>query len=200
MSDEYRYRSACDDGVNGAVEQYLAAGGDPDAADGTGWTGLIWAAWEGHLDIVRAVLRAGGDPDRQSSGGSTALIYAAYYGHEAVAEELLRGGADPSIKDKNGRTALAVAQRWNYGRVVALLNAYEARQRAAEAARQCGLEDKALPAGTRIRVEGLGVGTYEGWKGHWVGDNDHFVRFPSGVQKLQLRKLGPQAWAVVTDD
>eukprot|EP01044_Picomonas_judraskeda_P029580 COSAG03_NODE_10303_length_658_cov_13.531306_3_plen_31_part_01 len=31
MSDEYL--KACREGVKGAVEQYLAAGGDPDAAD-----------------------------------------------------------------------------------------------------------------------------------------------------------------------
>ena len=39
MSDEYL--KACREGVKGAVEQYLAAGGDPDAADGDGGTGLM---------------------------------------------------------------------------------------------------------------------------------------------------------------
>ena len=60
MSDEYL--KACANGVKGAVEQYLAAGGDPAAAGGEGWTGLMRAAYSGHLDIARAVLRAGGGP------------------------------------------------------------------------------------------------------------------------------------------
>ncbi len=64
--------------------------------------------------------------------------------------------------------------------------------------RQQGIDDKALPAGTRLRVEGLGVGTYERWSQNWIGANDHFVRFgASQVEQLQLKILGPQAWAVV---
>ena len=96
MSDEFV--KACSTGVKGAVEQYLAAGGDPDdpdAADEYGGTGLMEAAGYGHLDIVRAVLRAGADPDRQSSRGWTALMGAAGGGQEAAAEELLRGGGRP---------------------------------------------------------------------------------------------------------
>jgi hypothetical protein len=67
----------------------------------------------------------------------------------------------------------------------------------AEEARQCGLADKALPAGTRVQVEGLGLGSYERWSQSWLGANDHFIRFPSGVEKVELKKLGPQAWTVV---
>ena len=80
MSDEFV--KACGEGVKGAVEQYLAAGGDPDAADEYGTTGLMWAAYNGHLDIVRAVLRAGADPDRQRWDGWTALMAAAGGGQD----------------------------------------------------------------------------------------------------------------------
>ena len=46
MSDEYL--KACANGVKGAVEQYLAAGGDPDAAAGDGGTGLVLILQRNH--------------------------------------------------------------------------------------------------------------------------------------------------------
>ena len=58
---------------------------------------------------------------------------------------------------------------------------------------------RALPVGTRLRVEQHGVGTYERWGKNRIGANDHFVRFASGVEKVQLKKLGAHAWDVVPD-
>ena len=60
--------------------------------------------------------------------------------------------------------------------------------------------DEALPAGTRLRVEPHGEGTYERWGKNLIGANDHFVRFASGVEMVQLKKLGAQAWHVVPDE
>eukprot|EP01048_Picozoa_sp_COSAG05_P002403 COSAG05_NODE_98_length_19441_cov_32.923327_6_plen_548_part_00 len=41
-----------------------------------------------------------------------------------------------------------------------------AAQRVREA-KEAGLADKAMPEGTRVRVEGYGDGVYQGWEGHW---------------------------------
>ena len=69
-----------------------------------------------------------------------------------------------------------------------------------DVARRQGLADQALPPGTRVQVKGLGVGTYERWSKSLIGANDYFVHFPSGMMKVELKKLGPQAWAIVPDE
>ena len=69
-----------------------------------------------------------------------------------------------------------------------------------DVARRQGLADQALLPGTRVQVKGLGVGTYERWSKSLIGANDYFVHFPSGMKKVELKKLGPQAWAIVPDE
>eukprot|EP01044_Picomonas_judraskeda_P012211 COSAG03_NODE_1731_length_3593_cov_87.784488_8_plen_187_part_01 len=147
-------------------------------------------------------LSAGADPSIKRKDGGTALSLAQQYNKDRVVAVLRNPpAADPELVRLNR----AAGDRFKPLRE-ARRRAEEARRRAdkaprdAEHARQCGLEDQALPTGTRIRVEGLGEGAYERWGKARIGANDHFVRFPSGVRKLQLRKLGPQAWAVVADD
>ena len=112
-----------------------------------------------------------------------------------VVEALLRAGADASHRGALGRTAAEWAQERGHKQVVALL-ANPQLLREGDARRR-GLADEALPAGTRLRVEPHGEGTYERWGKNRIGANDHFVRFASGVQKVQLKKLGAQAWQVV---
>eukprot|EP01046_Picozoa_sp_COSAG06_P046776 COSAG06_NODE_6681_length_2827_cov_15.522536_1_plen_351_part_10 len=68
------------------------------------------------------------------------------------------------------------------------------------------LQDTALPAGTRLRVEGLGDGVYERWERKTFGANAHFIDFGdgefsyihgwglNGVQQVALRGLAPSQW------
>ena len=83
----------------------------------------MWAAAEGHADVVKALLDAKADPNRKArvttlderkhadhpTGGFTALMYAVRNGHEAVARALAAGGADPNLTNGDGVTALIVA-------------------------------------------------------------------------------------------
>jgi hypothetical protein len=64
-------------------------------------------------------------------------------------------------------------------------------------ARQAALQDLALPAGTRLRVEGFGDGVYERWERKTFGANAHFVHFGGGVQQVALRDLAPSQWWVL---
>ena len=59
------------------------------------------------------------------------------------------------------------------------------------------LQDTALPAGTRLRVEGLGDGVYERWERKTFGANVHFVDFGDGAQQVALRGLAPSQWSVL---
>jgi hypothetical protein len=64
-------------------------------------------------------------------------------------------------------------------------------------AQHIALRDTALPAGTRLRVEGLGDGVYERWERKTFGANAHFLDFGGGVQQVALRGLAPSQWSVL---
>ena len=62
-------------------------------------------------------------------------------------------------------------------------------------ATRLGEADKALPMGTRLRIEGLGDGTYIRFESRWVGANEHHIRLDSGiVRKLKLQDV---MWSVI---
>ena len=124
--------------------------------------------------------------------GWTGLHCAAATGHVEVCRFLLENGADKGKRANGGKTALDLARKNGHGAVVALLEAPSVAEGLLRAAEAAGLADEALPAGTRLRVEGLGEGTYERFSKNMIGANDHFVRFGTGVQTVQLKKLGPQ--------
>eukprot|EP01046_Picozoa_sp_COSAG06_P024721 COSAG06_NODE_2032_length_7794_cov_35.231839_1_plen_402_part_00 len=64
-------------------------------------------------------------------------------------------------------------------------------------ARHAAMQDLALPAGTRLRVEGLGDGVYERWERKTFGANAHFLDFGAGAQQVALRGLAPSQWSVL---
>ena len=89
---------------------------------------------------------------------------------------------------------------WNKGssaRIDAVPVAESARMIAQEPAMQAAQQDTALPAGTRLRVEGLGDGVYERWERKTFGANAHFVDFGDGAQQVALRGLAPSQWWVL---
>jgi len=84
---------------------------------------LMWAASEGHGEVVSALLAAGADPnlkarvnpltDRRNAdhptGGFTALMWAARNGDEDVVKRLVKGGADMKLRNGDGATAGVIA-------------------------------------------------------------------------------------------
>ena len=99
-----------------------AAGVDLEARlNGVGWTALMFAAADGHDEVVRLLLGAGADVDGQSENGLTALILAAVNGHAATVRVLLDVGADFDIQTENNVTALMGAAGGAHLEVVRLL-------------------------------------------------------------------------------
>ncbi len=125
-----------------AASGYAAAGttpvrpenlADPNAKEGWyGQTALMWAAAEGHADVVTALIQAGADidehsdrfdapephPDRLEEGFAypqiprgqlTALHFAARQGRLEAAKVLVDAGADLNAVDEDGATALVLA-------------------------------------------------------------------------------------------
>lgn len=114
---------AAERGWVSAINRLIAEGADPNWRNLAGWTPLMIAAAEKHLDAVVALLEAKADPNLRNSYGRTAIMYAASYGQEAIVEKLLAAGADPNVvpKDPSGWTALIAAAARGHPRTVEIL-------------------------------------------------------------------------------
>lgn len=102
-----------------AVSELLAAGADPNAPQIRGQTALMWAASEGHTDVIELLVEAGANleaasiastrPERRPAGGFTALLFAARQGHLDAARELIEAGADVNHVGADGTSPLLIA-------------------------------------------------------------------------------------------
>jgi len=85
----------------------LAQGADVNAKDTQGITPLMYAAWVGSTDAMRALLDRGADPNLTNSSGSTALMMAVT--ELPKVQLLVARGAKVNIASTRGRTALMLA-------------------------------------------------------------------------------------------
>ena len=70
----------------------------------SGYTPVIYAARQGHVDCVELLLACGAAPDAATAaGGATALQRAAYMGHLRVVQLLLDAGATAALQDGDGQ-------------------------------------------------------------------------------------------------
>lgn len=90
------------------VGRLLADGADPNWQNVGGWTPLMIAAAEKHLDTVVVLLEAKANPNALNLYGRSALMFASGYGQDTIVEHLLAAGAEPNIvpRDQSGWTAL----------------------------------------------------------------------------------------------
>ena len=107
-----------------AVRLLLDAGAEVNAVETfQEQTALMWAAAEGHVDVVGTLLGLDADPNRKArlatiderkhadhaTGGFTALHFAVRNGHEDVARALVEAGADPALTNGDGATPTIIA-------------------------------------------------------------------------------------------
>src|SRR3972149_7805041 len=74
-----------------------------------GFTALIWASYEGHMETVKLLLSKGADVKAKNSEGVTALTAASFSGHLETVKLLLSKGADVNAKNSEDLPALIPA-------------------------------------------------------------------------------------------
>ncbi|EAU81538.2 ankyrin repeat domain-containing protein 44 [Coprinopsis cinerea okayama7 len=94
-----------------AVEHLLQLQVDPNVAMRRGWTPLMFAANEGHANIVSRLLQIPGiEVNAVDDKGRTALMFAANNGHVDIVSRLLQiPGIEVNARDDEGWTALILA-------------------------------------------------------------------------------------------
>ena len=71
----------------------IANGAEVNAKDKDGWTPLMYAAANGHLEIVDFLISKGADVNAKSKDGRTSQMQAVLDGHPDVVEFLKQQGA-----------------------------------------------------------------------------------------------------------
>ncbi|WP_242443362.1 ankyrin repeat domain-containing protein [Sphingobium sp. LB126] len=111
------------------VAPLLAAGADIDAYDERGFTPLILAAYDGHLDTVNALLDHKANACKPDvSQGNTAQMGVAFKGEDQIAARLLQAGCDVNARNRQGQTALMMASMFDRKAQVDMLIAAGARR------------------------------------------------------------------------
>jgi hypothetical protein len=104
---------ACFEGRLPVVRLLVERGADPTLARADGWTPLIIASIQGHLEVVRSLLghpRAKETINHREEDGRTALWSACFYGRGGVVSALLESGADPTVSVQGVVTPMTVAK------------------------------------------------------------------------------------------
>jgi len=95
--------------VDGLSKLLLESNCNINAKDKYGDTGLIWACFYGHKEIVSILIKAKSDLNIQDEDGYTGLIWACEIGHKEIASMLIKAKCDINVQNKYGRTSLILA-------------------------------------------------------------------------------------------
>jgi ankyrin repeat protein len=95
------------DGQKDLVKRLLGEGQNVNQLDQRGWTPLMAAADEGHIDIVRLLIDWGADINaKRKDDGYTALMIASYKGRADIVKLLIECGAKVDARDSRDHSAL----------------------------------------------------------------------------------------------
>ncbi|MDR2451345.1 MAG: ankyrin repeat domain-containing protein [Candidatus Accumulibacter sp.] len=76
-----------------------------------GWPPLVYAACNGHTEIVDMLISKGAEINAKTENGSTALFFASRFGHLETVRALLRHRADPTLVNDHDESALDWAMK-----------------------------------------------------------------------------------------
>jgi ankyrin repeat protein len=106
---------AAGSGSLAAVKQLVLHGADINVADPVkAQTPLMWAAAEGHSDVVAGLVEMGANVNAVSKGGFTPLLFSITKNDLPSINTLLKAGAKPNVVLASGSTPLMVAISYHY--------------------------------------------------------------------------------------
>ena len=138
MPDAARVQSllfdAASQGRTDMIAPLVSAGADVNAYDPRGFTPLILAAYDDHIETVEALLSVKADPCKPDRAqGNTAQMGVAFKGNDTIASRLLKTGCDVNARNHQGQTALMMAAMFDRKSQVDMLRARGARADIADA-------------------------------------------------------------------
>ncbi len=92
-----------------------------DGKDKKGYSPLMLAASNGHVEAVKLLLSLTADIHSRDNNGNSILMAATFYGHLAIVELLLEHGADPEAANDRKQTALVYARTFGMKAIERLL-------------------------------------------------------------------------------
>jgi ankyrin repeat protein len=105
-----------------AVRQLARGGADVNAAEPRGGqTALMWAAAEGHGDVVAGLIELGANVDAVSKAGFTPLVFAVIKNDAPSIKTLLAAGANPNVVLRSGARPIIVAMQYRHAEAAQLL-------------------------------------------------------------------------------
>jgi len=104
------------------VRKLLEAGIDVNSKDNQYQSSaLMWAAHEGHTDIMNLLIKNGANIDEQRSTGETALWFAAQKGQLEAIKILVNHGANINAIGREAKSAIKIANQNGYRNIVEYL-------------------------------------------------------------------------------
>lgn len=106
-----------------AVDELLQKGQhDINERDFKGYSPLMYAAYHGHVELVRFLLQNGADPNSMDFNGNTILMGVCFKGHEEIIRLLLQAGANRNLRNKQYQRAIDFAHLFGRSKVVEMLS------------------------------------------------------------------------------
>uniref|UniRef100_A0A8D0HLF8 Ankyrin repeat, SAM and basic leucine zipper domain-containing protein 1 n=1 Tax=Sphenodon punctatus TaxID=8508 RepID=A0A8D0HLF8_SPHPU len=106
------------------VELLLSRNADPNVVSRKQITPLMYAARDGHTQVVALLVAHGSQINSQDENGFTALTWAARQGHKKVIFKLLELGADTTLQTKDGLTPGEIAKNNKHSELFSLLSLF----------------------------------------------------------------------------
>ena len=94
-------------------QRRVTAEGRPKDMNHGGFSPLLYAAREGHIECIRELLKGKADINFVDPDGTTALVLALMNGHWDAAKRLIESGADVNLWDFYGQSPLYIAADMN---------------------------------------------------------------------------------------
>lgn len=114
--------AAATSGKSAVAQLLIEAGADVDRRSVRGdETALMFAAAQGHADVITILAAHHARVDAFSVSRFTALMWAAQGGKTSAVKALLSAGADPKLVDRDGRSAADIAEAAQHEDIARLL-------------------------------------------------------------------------------